>query len=514
MVRIASLGFILCMVGSPQLSAASDRMNVLFIAVDDLRPDVGCYGNAHVKSPNIDKLAASGMTFMRAYCQQAVCSPTRTSLMCGRRPDTTQVWDLNTHFRRNIPDVVTLAEHFKNNGYHTQGLSKIYHGGFDDPQSWSVPHWAPDGQPYTNSETLKRLEKRRAQRRANSQPEGEQILEKDPKTGLVLKTGGPKGNLKGPPWEIAEVPDDGLPDGKTADKAIDVMRHVKDKPFFLAVGFLKPHLPFVAPKKYYELYPLNGIAPAANDYPPKDVPDIALTNWGELRAYEGMPKTGPVSEQQARELIRGYRAATSYTDAQIGRVLDELDRLHLADKTIVVLWGDHGWQLGEHGLWCKHTNFEVAAHTLLLLRAPGHKPGQKTEALVEFVDVYPTLCELAGLPLPAGLEGTSMAPLLDNPDIAWKKAAFSQFPRENNVMGYSIRTDRYRYTEWVQRPRPDNTTTAPAANPMNGKIVGFELYDHQADPDENVNLAGQPEFKETVAELSRQLHAGWKAAVP
>ncbi len=501
--------------GSPaSLMAATDRPNVLFIAVDDLRPDLGCYGNTQVKTPSIDKLAAGGTTFLRAYCQQAVCSPSRTSLMLGRRPDTTRVWDLNTHFRRNLPDVVTLAEHFKKNGYHTQGLSKIYHGAFDDPQSWSVPHWVPAAGAYANPETLKRLEQRRKNQRANGKPAKEEVLEKDPKTGLVLRTGGPKNAVKGPPWEIAQAEDHDLPDGKTADRAVEVLRQIKDKPFFLAVGFLKPHLPFVAPKKYYDLYPLDAIVPAANGYPPKDVPEIALSSWGELRGYEGMPRAGGVSEQQARELIRGYRAAASYTDAQIGRVLAELDRLHLADKTVVVLWGDHGWHLGEHGGWCKHTNFEIATHAPLIVRVPGHAAGQKSNGLVEFVDVYPTLCELTGLPLPEGLEGTSMAPLLQNPARPWKKAAFSQYPREKNVMGYSMRTDRYRYAEWVQRPVANRTATAPAGHPMEGTVVGFELYDHQSDPDENVNLAGKPEFKASVTELSRRLRDGWRAAAP
>jgi len=289
------------------------------------------------------------------------------------------------------------------------------------------------------------------------------------------------------------VPDEALFDGRIAGKAIEAMREIKAKPFFLAVGFTKPHLPFVAPKKYYDMYPLEKVKLPANPYPPKDVPRIALADFGELRAYADIPEKGALSEKQTRELIRGYYAATSYVDAQIGRVIDELDRTGLRDKTIVVLWGDHGYQLGEHGLWNKHTNFEVATRSPLIISAPGvTKMGKKTDALVELVDVYPTLIQLAGLPMQQGLEGTGLVPLLHSPKLDWKRSAFSQYPR-GRVMGYSIRTDRYRYTEWSEQ----------------GKVpVGVELYDHRVDPAENVNIANLPEKKAIVAELSRQLKLG------
>ena len=507
-IRAQCVTWVVCLVLFPFVAcadpAAADgpvrRPNVLFIAVDDLRPQLGCYGDPVVKSPSIDKLASGGIVFTRAYCQQAVCSPSRTSLLTGRRPDTTRIYDLQTHFRLHLPDVVTLPEHFKKHGYHTQGLSKIYHGGLDDPQSWSVPHWAPSQGQYAKPETLALLERKREQMRPQiERARRRHSVEKDPKTGLVLRITGPRVRVHGPPWEDPDVPDNALNDGATADRAIEIMREVKDKPFFLAVGFLKPHLPFVAPKKYYDMYPLDSIRLPSNMSPPEDCPPIALTDWGELRAYEGMPRSGPLSERQVRELIRGYYAAASYTDAQIGRLLDELDRLGLADKTIVVLWGDHGWQLGEHGLWCKHTNFELATRSLLILRVPGRgSAGARTSALVEFVDIYPTLCELAGLPLPDGLEGTSMVPLIEDPSRPWKKAAFSQYPR-GKVMGYSMRTDRYRYTEWAEPGKPP---------------VAVELYDHQKDPGENVNLASRPEYKAIVSELSKALHDGWRAARP
>ncbi|MHC4672000.1 MAG: sulfatase [Planctomycetota bacterium] len=423
-------------------AAAKGKYNVLFIAVDDLRPHAGCYGTPIVKTPNIDALAQTGTLFKRAYCQQAVCSPSRTSLLTGRRPDTTKIYDLQTHFRLYIPDVVTLPQYFKQNGYHTQSLG----------------------------------------------------------TGLTLKLARRGKRALGPSWEDPDVPDNALHDGKIAGRAIEVLSSIKDKPFFLAVGFKKPHLPFVAPKKYFDLYPENIIRLADNPYPPKDVPPFALITWGELRTYSDIPKKGPLTDDKARELVRAYNAATSYTDAQIGRVINHLDNLGLRDKTVIVLWGDHGWQLGEHGLWCKHTNFEVATHSPLIFSAPDQlNKGAKTDALSEFVDIYPTLCELCSLPVPQGLEGISLVPVMNDPNRPWKKAAFSQYPRRSNLMGYSMKTDRYRYTEWTQ------ASQQPA---------GIELYDHKNDPQENVNLANRPENKKLVAKLSKMLNAGWQEALP
>ena len=485
--------------GLATLAGAQDRkLNVLFIAVDDLRPELGCYGVRDIKSPNIDALAARGTLFDRAYCQQAVCSPSRTSLLTGLRPDTTRIYDLETHFRLTIPNAVTLPEYFKQHGYHTQGLSKIFHGGLDDPQSWSVPHWQPKLPNYASAEVRDDIARRIQELQTQGEDMTTKILKRDPKTGIPLKVSRPKVRVMGPPWDCADVPDNALIDGATADRAIEVMRQVKDKPFLLAVGFLKPHLPFVAPKKYYDMYSLGKIKLADNPYPPKDCPDYALAHWGELRNYKGMPKTGDMPDKEARELRRAYYAAASYTDAQIGRVIGELDRLGLRDNTVIVLWGDHGWQLGEHSEWCKHTNFEVTTRAPLILSAPGMKGGVRTEALAEFVDIYPTLCDLCGLPLPAGLEGTSLKPLMADPKRPWKSAAFSQYPR-SGLMGHSIRTDRYRYTEWAE---PDKE---PAAR---------ELYDHKLDPEENVNIANLPENKAVVIELARKLHAGWRGALP
>jgi len=474
------------------------KLNVLFIAVDDLRPELGCYGVKGMKTPNIDALAASGTLFERAYCQQAVCSPSRTSLLTGLRPDTTRIYDLQTHFRLTIPDAVTLPEYFKQHGYHTQGLSKIFHGGLDDPQSWSVPHWQPKAPQYASQEIRDDIAKRLKEAQSQSEDVTEKVLQRDPDTGLALKVRRPAKRVLGPPWECADVPDNALNDGATADRAIEVLRQIKDKPFFLAVGFLKPHLPFVAPKKYFDMYPLDKVDLADNPYPPKDCTEFSLAHWGELRGYQGMPKTGDMPDDQARELRRAYYAAASYTDAQIGRVIDELDRLGLRDNTVIVLWGDHGWQLGEHTEWCKHTNFEVATRSPLIISAPGMKGGVRTERFAEFVDIYPTLCDLCGLPMPEGLEGTSLKPLMANPTRPWKTAAFSQYPR-GSVMGHSIRTDRYRYTEWAE----------PGKQP-----VARELYDHKVDPEENVNAVNDPKYRAVVAELSRKLKVGWRGALP
>lgn len=475
------------------------RFNVLFIVVDDLRPELGCYGVDSMHTPNIDRLARSGMCFTHAFCQQAVCSPSRTSVLTGLRPDTTRIYDLITHFRKNVPDALTLPEHFKKHGYHTQALSKVFHNGLDDPQSWSVPHWEPIAETYHNPESLAAVAERRRQLKPQATQMADQSVERDPKTGLQLVLKRNPTITKGPSWEAADVADNELADGKTADKAVALLTELKDKPFFLAVGFYKPHLPFVAPKKYFDLYSPASVRLADNPNPPENVPLIAMHDSPELRSYSDIPKVGPVSKSQARDLIRAYRAATSFTDAQIGRVLDELERLGLRDKTIVVLWGDHGWHLGEHGLWTKHTNFEVATRAPLIISSPGQQhAGSKISSLVEFVDMYPTLCELAGLPIPDGLEGTSLSPLLREPARPWKQTVFSQFPR-GKVMGHSIRTQRYRYTEWAE----------PGKEP-----VGVELYDHETDPGENVNLANQPQQQVLATQMAERLHAGWKRAQP
>ena len=443
-------------------------LSVLFIAVDDLRPELGSYGSSHIKSPNIDALARSGLIFNRAYCQQAVCSPSRTSLLTGLRPDATQVYDLQTHFRQNVPDVVTLPQHFKDNGYFTKSLGKIYHSGLDDAPSWSEPSWHPK----TKSVRGYVLPENIALARNNQ--------------------------TRGPATEIAVVPDEAYEDGMIADKAIETLRAVKDKPFFLAVGFLKPHLPFNAPKKYWDLYDPGKIQLPEGEAP-EAAPRLALTNFGELRNYADIPKQGPLSQAQAVHLVHGYYACVSYMDAQVGRVMNELKRLGLDKNTMVVLWGDHGFKLGEYGEWCKHTNFEIDTRSPLIVSTPTMKAkGKKTSALVEFVDIYPTLCQEAGLPLPAHLQGISFSPLLNAPQTPWKKAAFSQYPRptpEGEVMGYTMRTDRYRYTSWQSKNNPT-------------VVVAEELYDHKTDPGEKFNVAAKAEYAQEIQVLRKALAEG------
>ena len=495
LLRILSLSLL------PVLAHAADRPNILFVAVDDLRPEFGAYGAGYVKSPNLDRIAKAGLTFTRAYCQQAVCSPTRSSLMTGARPDTTKVWDLETHFRTALPNVVTLGQHFKNHGYFVQGMGKIYHGSFDDAPSWSVPWQSSRGQAYGLPANLA------LNSRQSAAPGTAADTAK--KSGKKKKEATPR-NSRGPAFEGADVPDDTFTDGANATLAVATLGQLakKKEPFFLAVGFSKPHLPFVAPKKYWDLYDPAKIQLAPNKFRPKDAPDYAIQPGGELRNYHGIPE-GSIPDDLARQLKHGYYAAISYMDAQLGRVLDELDRLDLRKNTIVILWGDHGWKLGEHDAWCKHSNAENDTNGALLLSVPGMKhAGAKATGLVEFVDIYPTLAELAGLPLPAHLEGHSFKPVLDNPSRPWKPAAFSQYPRPGNsatggqpLMGYSMRTERYRFTAWLHRDDPS-------------KVAALELYDHQTDPQENQNLAKRTEHAALVAQLTTQLRAGWKAAAP
>lgn len=461
------------------------KMNVLFIAVDDLRPEFGAYGSKYIHSPNLDRLAKQGVTFTRAYVQQAVCSPSRSSFLTGARPDTTKVWDLVTHFRTAIPDVVTLPQHFKNNGYFVQGMGKIYHGGYDDAQSWSVPWGTPKAITYGLPENEAR---QKASQQARRQANGD----------------GNENGARGPAFEGADVPDNTFQDGKVAELAVKTLGEMakKNQPFWLGVGFIKPHLPFVAPKKYWDLYDPAKIQLATNPYRPKDAPEYAVLPGGELRNYQDIPK-GPIPDDLARQLKHGYYAAISYMDAQLGKVLDELDRLKLRDNTIIVLVGDHGWKLGEHGAWCKHTNVENDTHAPLLISVPGLKnAGSSNAALVEFVDIYPTLAELCGLSLPNHLEGTSLLPLLKNKAKAIKTAAFSQYHRASNrqrLMGYSMRTERYRFTRWVHRDD-------------HSKVDSIELYDEQTDPQENANIANDPKNAALVAKLTAQWEKGWRGA--
>ncbi len=461
-------------------SLAAPKPNVLLICVDDLKPILGCYGDKLVKSPNIDRLAARSVQFDRAFCNQAVCSPSRNSLLTGLRPQTLGIYDLGTNFRRARPDAVTLPQLFKQHGWRTEGMGKIFHvghGNTNDPASWSTPYWTANVVAYALPAS-----------KAKSGLTREEAL---------FSNKSAKDLPRGAAYESADVPDNTYPDGALADHAIERLRAAKEKPaepFFLAVGFVKPHLPFVAPKKYWDLYDRASFKLAEVRAAPEGAPSYAPQSGGELRQYSGIPESGPIPDDLQRTLLHGYHAAVSYMDAQLGRVLAELDKLGLAQNTIVVLWGDHGWHLGDHGIWCKHTNYEQAARIPLLVAGPGVMAGAKTGSLVETVDIYPTLAELAGLPAPAGLDGRSFAATLRHPVALTKDHTIHVYPRnapgKGQVIGRAIRTERYRLVEWKK-------IGAPASE------ADLELYDYEADPLERKNLAAtQPEI---VAKLQAML---------
>jgi len=454
---------------------ASGRLNVLMLVVDDMNASLACYGHPHAITPNIDRLARRGRMFRRAYCQQAVCNPSRASAMTGMRPDTLKVWDLRRHFRETFPEIVTLPQHFKNHGWFTQGIGKIFHNGTTkpegDPVSWSVPqtrHWAPHWKDW-------------------------------------VVPGAPAGTepkKKGEPLQRVDVPDDSYWDAQIANEAIIALRDFKKRrsPFFLAVGFWKPHLPFNAPRKYWDLYDRGQLSPPVNPEPPVGGPDIALHNWRELRNYAGMPKQGRLTRAQTMELRHGYLAAISYVDAQIGRTLVELDRLGMRDNTVVALWSDHGFHLGEHALWCKTSTFELDAQVPLIISTPGmDSPGVPSDSLVELIDLYPTLVDLCGLPARPGLDGVSLKPVMENPAFNVKTAALTQHPRPAyyrgapEVMGYSLRTSRFRYTEWRDW--------------KSGRPVARELYDHRVDSSEAVNIAGKAGYRTAQERAAERLAA-------
>jgi len=460
----------------PRSEASSKQPNVLFIAVDDLRPELACYGHAQIKSPNIDRLAANGVLFERAYCQVPVCGASRASLLTGIRPNRHRFIDYYAKAEDDVPGAITLPGHFKKNGWHTVSNGKIFHHANDCAWSWSEKIWKP-----------------KAKRGSGRNYQLEENLKID--AGSITR---------GPTYECADVPDNAYFDGQICDKSLADLRRLagEDKPFFMATGFIKPHLPFNAPKKYWDLYQREDINLAGNPFQPKDAPDAAMHNWVEMRRYYEVPPEGPVSDDLARSLIHGYYACVSYVDAQVGRLLDELEALGIADNTVVVLWGDHGWHLGEHGLWCKHSNFEKTLHAPMIVSAPGYAHGKRSTALTEFVDIFPTLTELCGIETPEHLEGTSFVPLLKNPDREWKQAAFSRY-----FNGASVKTDRYRYTEW-------KTDESVPGAPLTLNRYASMLYDHENDPDENINIADRPENAALVKELSALLKNGWKSVKP
>ena len=506
-------------------SQAKPRPNILFIAIDDLKPLMGCYGNTIVKTPNIDRLAKRGTVFLQNYCQQAVCGPTRASLMTGMRPDYTKVWDLKTRMRDVNPDIISLPQYLQSQGYSTQGIGKVYDprcvdNEIDKP-SWSVPYHKTNKKYYP-----KELGEPALTRYQN--PATKSLAAQYAKEAAAQGLKGSEANdyvttKVRPTTECEEVPDHAYNDGANTLQAKDILIQLSKQsgPFFLAVGLAKPHLPFVAPKKYWDLYKRDQLPVAEFQNKPADAVNIAFHNAGEIRAYTDIPAVlSTVSdkgfgitlpEDKQRELIHGYYASISYTDANVGVLLNTLDSLGITDNTIIVLWGDHGWHLGDHNLWCKHSNFEQATRAPLIIAAPGlaKKP---TKSPSEFIDIFPTLCDLSGIPVPAHLQGKSLVPLMKNPDASVKTFSVSQYPRSSetaenerlgyagtNVMGYSIRTNRYRYTIWMKN---GYRSTDPFSASL---LVGSELYDYQKDPLEKVNYIGSTSYKKIKATLHQQM---------
>ena len=458
-------------------SWAVDKPNILFIAIDDLAPVLRCYGNLIAKTPHIDRLAASGVRFDRAYNQLPLCNPTRASVMTGLRPDTIKVYDLDRHFRDEVPKAITLSQTFMRNGWWAGRVGKIYHynvpasigtDGFDDPPSWQETV-NPKGRDKADEALIFNAEPHR-------------------KISAALS------------WLAADGADEEQTDGMIATEAIKMMQAKRGQPFFLGVGFFRPHTPYVAPRKYFEMYPLKDMRlPYAPKGDRDDIPTAAFAHNCPVPHYG-------LDELTLRKALQAYYATVSFVDAQVGRLMAALDRLGLVDNTIVVLWSDHGYHLGEHnGIWQKRTLFEQASRTPLIIRAPGARGnGTACTRIVEFVDIYPTLTDLAGLKPPKGLEGRSLRPLLDNPLAKWDGHAITQVLRPADqrlakpVMGRSIRTGRWRYTDWAE----GNS--------------GVELYDHASDPMEFNNLALEPdpEARFVMQQLRKLLEQKASGKVP
>ncbi len=484
-------------VSSPALSSSNgSKPNILLILVDDLKPALGSYGDEHAISPNIDRLASMGIRFDLAYCNQAVCMASRYNLMLSSRSTSTGFYSFGTEFREIYPDAVTLPQHFMNAGYHAESMGKVYHighGNTNDDASWSIPHRKAKVIEYIVPESTGRQLTR------------EEIMFQNTRMhfqGLPPIREFPRGAI----GEAPDVTDEAYADGRVAIHAINRMRKLKKesdpstgsgqgKPFFMAVGFARPHLPFSVPKMYWDMYDADKLPLPEFEEHPEGAPAFAVKGRGEMANYKPFPEEGPVSEDMKRYVIHGYYASVSYVDAQIGRVIDELERLELDDNTIVVLWGDHGWHLGDHGSWTKHDNYEQANRIPFLFVAPGvAKPGSSTKQLAETVDIYPTLAELAGLPAPKGpqpIDGLSLVPVLRDPKKRIRDHAYHTFPRNNNRVGQAIRTERYRLVRWVD---------------MEGEQEPiYELYDYKTDQVEKVNLAeSKPELlKQMVAIADR-----------
>lgn len=509
MKRIILL-IILCLVGLSKVSAQETaKKNILFIAVDDLKPLLSNYGESQMKTPNFDRLAKMGITFTNAHVQYAVCGPSRASVMTGTYPDRTKVWDLHTDFRKSAPDLVSMPEYLISQGYETTGIGKIYHKGSSSPghdgKSWSIPHVIPnDFDPKYGDPAFNTYQK----------PETKAKMEK---LTQEFRDKGKKGGARGyvfdrlkPSTESVNVSDEAYLDGIYTKEAIKKLNMLNkgSKPFFLAVGYQKPHLPFIAPKKYWDLYDREEIELAEFQDLAEGTPRIAYHNFGELRSYsdidDDLDVGDRIDEAKQRELIHGYMAAVSYIDAQLGKLLDELDRLGITENTVIALWGDHGFHLGDHTEWCKHSNFEQATRIPFMFAGPGVEKNIKSDQTVELLDAFPTIFELAGVENSPQAEGVSLVPLMDGDDSTSleKVYAASQYGRggkDKDKMGYTIRTDRYRYTEWHSEGYRSYDKYDE------DKIIGKELYDYQKDPNETRSYIGKENYEDIQEELQEKL---------
>jgi len=474
---ISIFTFIGCDKKVEQKEVKSQPKNILFIAVDDLKPLLGAYGHKDVKTPNIDKLASNGFVMQNNHCQQAVCGPSRASLLTGKRPDYTQIWDLKTLIRDKNPDMVTMPQYFKQNGYETAAVGKIFDfrsvDKGNDSISWTYPYFNFKHKSKIGREYIKNKER--------------------------------------VAYEIVNVPDSLTADGEVVRRTKKQLQHFAkgDKPFFMATGFYKPHLPFVAPQKYWDMYPLEDIKLPEFMEAPEGAPKYATQPSWELRGgYADIPKdyNTPISIEKQKKVIQGYYACVSFVDQQIGNVLDELDRLGLRENTVIVLWGDHGWHLGDHNMYCKHTNYEQSTKSPLIFSAGKDRIGE-TFSPTEFVDVYPTLLDLAGVKSPGNLDGVSLVPLMENKVKSVKDVAVSQFPRDSDKMGYTFRNETYRYTVWIKDEQPYESNR----NIDTAFIFDEELYDYAKDPQETKNLINEADYAAIKKDLKAKAVAYFKS---
>lgn len=493
------------------------RPNILFISIDDLRPELGCYGNDFVKTPNIDQFASDGVLFNSAYCQSAVCAPSRASLMLGLRPDSTKVWHLGDEFRKINPGAITMPQYFHKYGYYTVSIGKIFHNYMPDSISWDEPDLRP--YPYGAEENLLR------DGETFYVNEGSRNIQRTRRDSIlaIRKVTYADGWNCGPVIEIGQGGDEDYIDGAQANLAIETIERIREqeKPWFLALGFYRPHLPFAAPKKYWDLYDRDEVPLPDNPSRPEGSPVFSMNSMYELRAYAGTdkkphPVDGTIGADTTRLLKHGYLASVSYVDACVGKVIDALKDMDLYDNTVIIIWGDHGWKLGDLGSWGKMTNYEIDLRVPLIVKAQGagqraqvngKEKGNETEGLVELLDIFPSLCELAGVPVEDYLQGLSFVPLMENPDQEWKEAVFSQFHRRPKVahdggryMGYSVRTKDFHYIQWHSW---DNQLKVA------GDSVTAELYDHRVDPYETLNRVEDMEYRDFLPVLTGYLYSNW-----